>query len=173
ASVQAAHRAGPVARFSGTAAVEGAAAPLGKALAALFGFPAAQEQLPVRVTKRHDGKVETWTRQLGRRIMRSRLRKLGPGRVRESFGPFHFDMAVSASAEGLVMEVVGWKLGLLPLPAFLAPRSRAAETDAGGGRYRFDVPIAAPFLGRLTHYSGDLGIEELEVGAASAAREAP
>lgn len=171
ASVRAAHRAGPVTRLRGAARVEGAASPLAKLLARLFGFPAAQARVDVAVTKRNDGAVEGWTRQFGARAMRSRLRAIGPGRVRESFGPFHFDMAVSAGAEGLAMEVVGWRLGPIPLPAMLAPRSRATETDAGAGRYRFDVPIAAPLLGRLTHYSGDLAAEEVEAGAASAARE--
>ncbi|MEZ6023384.1 MAG: DUF4166 domain-containing protein [Hyphomonadaceae bacterium] len=171
ASVKAAHRTGPVTRLEGQARVAGAASPLGKLLAHLFGFPPTQDRIPVRVTKRNMGAVETWTRQFGDRTMRSRLQLLGPGRVRESFGPFHFDMAVSADAAGLSMTVVGWKLGPLPLPAFLAPRSTATETDGEGGRYRFDVPIAASLLGRLTHYSGDLATEEVDAGAAPAARE--
>lgn len=166
ASVRAAHRAGPVTRLRGSARVEGAASPFGKLLARVFGFPAAQERIDVCVTKRNDGAAEIWTRRFGARTMRSRLRATGPGRVRESFGPFHFDMAVSADAEGLVMEVIGWKLGPLPLPAMLAPRSRAIESDAGAGRYRFDVPIAAPLIGRLTHYAGDLGADEADSDAA-------
>lgn len=168
-SVQAAHRSGPVTRLSGHARVEGATSSLGKFLAHLFGFPPTQDRVALRVTKRHMGEVETWTRDFGGRRMRSRLSALGPGRVRESFGPFHFDMAVSADATGLTMRVVGWKLGPLPLPAFLAPRSTATETGAGPARYHFDVPIAAPLLGRLTHYSGDLATEEVEADAAPAA----
>lgn len=170
-AVRAAHRAGPVTNLVGSARVEGARSPIAKWLAHLFGFPPTQSHVPIHVTRRGMGEVEIWTRRFGARVMRSRLRARGPGRVRESFGPFHFDMAVSAGAEDLVMEVVGWSLGPLPLPAFLAPRSRAVETAADAGRYRFDVPIAAPFIGRLTHYSGELCVEEVEAGAASAARE--
>jgi saccharopine dehydrogenase-like NADP-dependent oxidoreductase len=168
-SVRAAHRAGPVTRLTGYARVAGATSPLAKILARLFNFPHAQNRVALRVTKRTMGDVEIWTRDFGGRRMQSRLRALGPGRVRESFGPFHFDMAVSASAEGLSMTVVGWRVGPLPLPAFLAPRSTATETGASQGRYCFDVPIAAPFLGRLTHYSGDLALEVVEAAATPAA----
>lgn len=171
ASVQAAHSSGPVTRLAGHARVEGARSPLGKCLAQLFGFPPTQARVALRVTKRTMGDVEIWTRDFGGRRMQSRLRALGPGRVRESFGLFHFDMAVSANAAGLSMTVVGWKLGPVPLPALLTPRSTATETDAAHGRYRFDVPIDAPLLGRLTHYSGDLATEEVEADAAAAARE--
>ncbi|WP_395646895.1 SDR family oxidoreductase [Terricaulis sp.] len=171
ASVQAAHRGGPVTRLRGCARVEGPSSPLAEILANLFGLPPAADQVALQVTKRHLGEVETWTRDFGGRRMQSRLRALGPGRVRESFGPFHFEMAVSANTEGLRMKVVGWKLGPLPLPAFLAPRSTAIETGDGPGGYGFDVPIAAPILGRLTHYSGDLAMEEVEADAAPAARE--
>lgn len=166
ASVQAAHCGGPVTVLTGSARIEGPSSPLGRLIARMFGLPEAQTRVAVRVTKRTMGDAELWPRLFGDKPMHSELRVLGPGRVRESFGPFHFDMAVSADAEKLTMSVVGWRLGSLPLPMFLAPRATATESDAGSGRYRFDVLITAPLLGRLTHYVGDLAVE----GAGAPAR---
>lgn len=158
ASVRAAHSSGPVTVLAGDARVEGPSTPLAKFVARLFGLPDTQARIAVRVTKRTMGEVELWPRLFGDTPMRSALRALGPGRVRESFGAFHFDMAVTADVDKLSMTVVGWSLGPLPLPMFLAPRATATECDAGGGRYRFDVQIAAPLLGRLTHYVGELAV---------------
>jgi saccharopine dehydrogenase-like NADP-dependent oxidoreductase len=158
--VQAAHRSGPVARFSGQARVEGATSPFGKILARLFGFPPAQACVNVHVTKRNLGEVETWTRQFGARRLQSRLRTMGPGIVRESFGPFDFDMKISVANGKLAMTVVAWRLGPIPLPAFLAPRSTATESIGAHGRFRFDVPISLPLVGRLTHYSGWLELDD-------------
>src|SRR5690606_30686752 len=102
----------------------------------------------------------TWEREFGDRRMRSRLRCIRPGIVRESFGPFHFDLEMDAAEAELSMRVVGWKLGPLPLPAFLAPRSRAAERQDADGRFCFEVPIALPLLGLVTRYSGHLEADE-------------
>ncbi|HJS79723.1 MAG TPA: DUF4166 domain-containing protein, partial [Vitreimonas sp.] len=147
-------------RFSGQARVEGATSPFGKILARLFGFPPAQACVNVHVTKRNLGEVETWTRQFGARRLQSRLRTMGPGIVRESFGPFDFDMKISVANGKLAMTVVAWRLGPIPLPAFLAPRSTATESIGAHGRFRFDVPISLPLVGRLTHYSGWLELDD-------------
>lgn len=160
ASVQAAHRGGPVSVLTGSARIEGPSAPLGRLIARLFGLPDTQARVAVRVTKRTLGDIELWPRLFSDKPMRSALRALGPGRVRESFGPFHFDMAVAADAEKLTMIVIGWSLGPLPLPMFLAPRAAATERDAGAGRYCFNVEISAPLLGRLTHYVGELAVDQ-------------
>jgi hypothetical protein len=172
APVRAAHRSGPVARLRGEARVRGAASAPASIAARLFGFPRAADAVPVRVVKRLlGGGVEQWERCFGGRRMVSRLRPLARGMVRESFGPFHFDMAVSADASGISMRVIAWRLGPLPLPSFLAPRSIATETQDAAGRFRFDVPISLPLLGRVTHYSGHLALEEVEAPAALAEKE--
>ena len=51
------------------------------------------------------------------------------------------------------MIIRRWWLGPIPLPLRLAPRSVACEW-ADDGRFRFDVPIALPLIGRLVHYRG-------------------
>lgn len=170
-AVRAAHRAGPVTRLRGVANVEGSSSLLAGLIARLFGMPKAASDVPVSVTMRLWPDKEVWTRRLGERRMESRLRAVAPGIVRESFGPFDFDMKVSVSAGALSMTIVGWRIGPLPLPALLAPRSTATETHDAQGRFCFNVPISLPLIGRLTHYSGWLALEEVEADAASSQRE--
>lgn len=160
------HRGGPVTRLRGQASVQGAASRLAGLFARLFGMPAAATHVGVRVTKRLDADKEVWTREFSARRMQSRLRAIRPGVVRESFGPFGFDMAVAAGDGVLTMTIIGWRIGPLPLPAFMAPRSTATESVDAHGRFRFDVPIALPLIGRLTHYSGWLELEEVEAAPA-------
>lgn len=165
-AIRAVHRGGPITRLYGEASVQGAASPIAAIFARLFGMPAAATNIPVRVTMRLDAEKEIWTRQFGLRRMHSRLRAVRPGVLRESFGPFDFDMKVTAANDVLAMTVVGWRLGPIRLPAFLAPSSTARESVDAAGRFRFDVPIALPLIGRLTHYSGWLEREEVEAAAA-------
>ena len=139
--------------------------------ARLFGMPRSAERIPVRVTMRLDASKRVWTRQFGDRRMQSRLRTAAPGIVRESFGPFDFDMKVSVADGVLTMTIIGWRIGPIPLPAFLAPHSTATETEDEQGRFHFDVPIALPLIGRLTHYSGWLDAEEVEAAPAPSEKE--
>ncbi len=170
-AVRAAHRAGPVTRLSGEARVAGASNPLAAFAAWLFGMPPTVERVPVEVTMRLDSEREVWTRRFGARRMQSRLRVIAPGVVRESFGPFDFDMNVTVADRALSMTIISWRIGPIRLPAFLAPRSTATETRGAGGRFCFDVPIALPLIGRLTHYSGWLVEEEVEAKAAPSEKE--
>jgi hypothetical protein len=156
-AVKAVHRAGPVARLAGTARVEGAETALGRLLARLVGFPQSSENVPVHVVMRleADG-TETWQRDFGARRFYSRLAPLRRGAVSEHFGPFSCALALEAASDGLRMQVVGWRLGRLALPLFLAPRSDAVESVDAQGRFCFDVPIALPLIGRLVRYQGSL-----------------
>lgn len=170
-AVRAAHRAGPVTRLRGEARVRGATSPLAWLAARLFGMPRTAERIPVNVTMRLSPTEEVWTRRFGDRRMESRIRAPAPGVVCERFGPFAFDMKVSVADGVLAMKVIGWRIGPMPLPAFLAPHSTATETQGEQGRFRFDVPIALPLIGRLTHYSGWLALEEVEAQPAPSERE--
>lgn len=170
-AVRAAHRAGPVTRMRGIAEVRRATTPLAVFIAALFGMPRAEAPVEVKVVKRLGPDKEVWTRHFAGARMESRLRVVGPGLVSESFGPFTFDMKVAAENGALAMRVVGWRIGPLRLPSWLAPRSVATERQDDEGRFRFDVPIALPLIGRLTHYSGWLALEEVEPTPAPTQRE--
>lgn len=155
-AVKGAHRQGPVSCFEGQAKVEGANA-LAWLPARLFGFPRKADAAPVRVTKRLLGNGrEVWEREIGGARFRSEIVHASPSRVTERFGPFTFTLALEATPDQLIMSISGWRMGWLPLPAFLAPRSVAREGIAANGAFTFDVPIAAPLLGRLTRYKGEL-----------------
>jgi hypothetical protein len=155
-AVQDAHRQGPAARFTGTAQVDGATG-LAVLPAAIFGLPRSSTAAPVKVEKRTVGPGrEIWKRNIGGSRFKSEIAYAGPARVTERFGPFTFDLALSASENRHVMTIMGWRLGPLPLPGFLAPRSTAVEAEGDSGAFTFDVPIAAPLLGRLTRYRGEL-----------------
>ncbi len=157
--VKASHRAGPVAYFSGAAAVRGPASAIAAIARLLVGFPRAAEAAPVTVTKRAnvDG-AETWTRVIGGRRFASVIAFAAPGVVRERFGPLTFDLAVRVDGQALHMEIVGWRIGPLPLPRQFAPRSPAKESADDAGRFHFDVPIGLPLAGRITHYRGWLRV---------------
>ncbi|MFT3728085.1 MAG: DUF4166 domain-containing protein [Terricaulis sp.] len=171
-AIREAHRGGPVTRLRGRASVRGASSPIAALVARVFGMPKAASDVPVEVTMRLWPDREEWRRSFGSRHMRSTLEYVAPGIVRESFGPFNFDMRLDATATSLSMKVVGWRLGPLPMPGFLAPRSDAVESQDPQGRFRFDVPIELPLIGRLVHYSGWLDAEEVEAAPAAPEREA-
>lgn len=157
--VRATHRAGPVTRLAGAARIDGAESMIGALVARLFGFPASTDDEHVQVVMRleRDG-TEVWERDFGGQKFRSRLRPSCSGMVIERFGPFSFDLSVGAAAEGLTLRVVGWRLGNVRLPRWLAPKSTAIESADIDGRFSFDVPIALPVVGRLVRYRGSMNL---------------
>ncbi len=72
----------------------------------------------------------------------------------ERFGPITFLLDLRAGPEGLDMIVRGARLGWLPLPRGMLPRSHATERIDGEGRFYFDVPAVLPGIGLLIHYRG-------------------
>ena len=155
-TVRESHRQGRVARFHGTARVDGPAW-LAMLPAFLFGLPRSAEAAPVEVEKHliAPGR-EIWKRSIGGSLFRSEITYVRPGRVRERFGPFSFDLDLAADSRRHIMTIAGWRLGPIPLPRFLAPRSSATEAVSDEGLFTFDVPVAFPLAGRLTHYKGEL-----------------
>lgn len=156
AAVKASHRCGPVARFHGKARVTGTSG-LAAIAARLFGFPRNNDAADVTVVKRTVAPgCEVWERTIGGSHFRSEITYTSPGHVTERFGPFTFTLQLTATPAHHQMQITGWRIGPLPLPRFLAPRSLATEAVSPNGHFTFDVPIAAPLLGRLTHYKGEL-----------------
>jgi hypothetical protein len=139
--------------LAGRASVTGAASRRGRVLARLFGLPTTAADVPVSVEMRADRAGEVWTRNFGGRTFRSRLAPgKRRGRVRERFGPFSFDLVLTAGPAGLDFEAVGGKLGPLPLPRALVPISHASERVDAQGRFCFDIPVVLPSVGLLVHY---------------------
>ncbi|MDV2984358.1 UNVERIFIED_CONTAM: DUF4166 domain-containing protein [Methylobacteriaceae bacterium AG10] len=158
-AVRALHSAVGDGAFRGRAEVLRGRGPLVALVALLFRLPPAMADGPIRVTMEPDPETgaERWTRHFPGRRFSSRMRLAGPdgsGRVREHFGPFAMDLAVSARTDGLDMAVTGWRLGPLPLPRALRPTTRAGERVDAQGRFRFDVALFLPLVGLLVHYRG-------------------
>src|SRR5262249_55531109 len=116
---------------------------------------------------RADAHGEMWTRHFGTATFRSRLAPVHGARTRgrrtgartrravtERFGPLTFELALTATDAGLDIDILGGRMGPLPLPRFLLPRSRARERVDENGRFRFDVPVSFPGIGRVVHYRG-------------------
>jgi hypothetical protein len=152
---QALHDAGP-SRWTGRCIVEGAETAAGRFLSWLFRLPAATADAPLAVEFAWRGGGEVWTRRIGERAMRSRqyigLRK-PPGWIVEQFGPFAFDLELPVVDGRLRFLIRGMRCCGVPLPRAAWPRIRASESEEGG-RFRFDVEIGLPLVGRLVRYRG-------------------
>lgn len=140
--------------WTGRAKVTGGTALSGRVIAALFGFPAAANDVPVTVHMTPDDDGETWQRHFGNKTFRSYMRRIG-GRMTERFGPFRFVLDLHVSDGALHFPVIAGALGPLPLPRILLPQSIAREYCDDRGRFCFDVALRAPITGALiVHYQG-------------------
>ncbi|RJF88883.1 DUF4166 domain-containing protein [Oleomonas cavernae] len=160
APIRTLHSPGWWAAFRGRGRVDGAANPLGRLVARLFGFPPTLADVPVRVTIARDGRGERWRRDFGGHLFSSHLRPDGGGGVVECFGPFHFPLRLTPTPGGLRYDIAGWRLGRLPLPGFLEPRIAVEETIDAQGRFHFDVALSLPLVGRMVRYRGWLEADE-------------
>ncbi len=149
------HETPGASRWRGEADILGAEGPAERLVARVFGFPGSQRDCPVTVEVSADGERSLWRRRMGDALFSSVLEQARPGgRVVERFGPFAFDIVLTATPEALAYDVRGWKIGPVRLPAALAPRTVTSETVDAQGRFVFDVHIALPWGGRLVHYQG-------------------
>jgi saccharopine dehydrogenase-like NADP-dependent oxidoreductase len=151
--VQAFHNPDALPLWHGRADVTAGASPIARLLAFIFGFPPTAADVPVMVSVERDQTGETWTRNFAGATFSSRL-SVSKGELSERFGPFHIRLGLEARGGEIQMPIAGWRLGPLPLPGFLAPRSDTREFQDQDGRFRFDVRISAPGLGLIAHYRG-------------------
>ncbi|NML05921.1 SDR family oxidoreductase [Sphingomonas sp. G-3-2-10] len=136
---------------AGEGVVERGADPLAKLLAAMMGMPPAG-RYPLHVAFVAKDGAETWRRDFGGHRFRSTLSAKG-GLAIERFGPLRFGFDLPSDGEGLRMVFRRWSLFGVPLPRFLAPRIAAREWQEDE-RFRFEVEVAAPLIGRVIRYSG-------------------
>jgi hypothetical protein len=142
-------------RLKGRAAIDGAPHWAGKLIAKLFGFPDATPDTEADILLERQGDREIWTRRFGGKAFRSTLRPASsPRRVFERFGPFRFELELTPHRSGFELTIVGWRFGPLRLPTGLAPKAPARAFVDDKGRYRFDVTISLPFVGRIIRYRG-------------------
>ncbi|HZH09278.1 MAG TPA: DUF4166 domain-containing protein [Microvirga sp.] len=147
--------------LSGRATISGAERWRAKILAKLFGFPDSTDDVEADILLNRLGRREIWIRRFGRSAFRSTLRPgPAPRRVYERFGPFEFELELTPDRSGFTLDIVRWYLGPIRLPKRSAPRAPARAFVDENGRYRFDVAISLPLIGRLVRYRGWLLPEE-------------
>jgi hypothetical protein len=145
--------------WSGHCSVEGPANLAGRIVARLFALPPVAADAPIEVDFVARGGRETWIRRVAGRTMRSEQyigSRRPAGWIVERFGPFAFDLAVPVKDGRLELVMAGVHLGGIPLPRFCWPLVKAVETGDEKGRFRFDVEIGLPWIGRLVRYRGFL-----------------
>ena len=140
--------------FEGRAEIEGAANPLGRLIARVLRFPHSGRDIAVRMLMAPERSGEAWRRDFGADTFHTHLSLVGDALIEEKFGAVTGTLRLQASPSGLDLETVGWRLGPVPLPKSLRPRSHARERIDAEGRFTFDVPITLPLIGRLVHYRG-------------------
>ncbi|OSM01584.1 putative NAD(P)-binding dehydrogenase, putative saccharopine dehydrogenase [Magnetofaba australis IT-1] len=121
------------------------------------GLPKAGVDVPVEIHFQPDGKgSERWRRRFDTRRYGSVMQAGGgrdAGLLIEHFGPFDLLFRLTPEPKGLAWSLVGWKLLKIPLPGWSRPVIECLESGEGE-RFFFDIDVAFPVVGHVTHYSG-------------------
>jgi hypothetical protein len=145
-------------QWQGRAQVRRGTGLIASALARVFGFPHGTADIPVTVRFDTDKGRETWRRQFGEARFSS-VQKPGQGRhhrlMMERFGPITVALALVVKDDRLFLVPRSWSCLGLPLPGFLRPKGNSFEAEVDG-KFRFDVEIAAPLIGLIVAYQGEL-----------------
>ena len=147
-------------KAEGFARVETGKHPFARLLAALYGFPQAGKQVPVKVSfHRRDG-GELWERDFAGRKF-STFQSEGKGYadklVLEKFGPVTFWMALVLKGRELHSATRRWSVFGIPLPLTLAPNSTVYEY-ADGDDFCFHVEVKHWLMGLIVRYKGKLRV---------------
>jgi saccharopine dehydrogenase-like NADP-dependent oxidoreductase len=154
-AVRAAHVPDPACEFEGEVDIDGAGNLAARAVAWLFGFPPEGRAQPASVTIEREGDGEVWIRRFGKAVFASHLSAGGTAnQLIERFGLLNFDLQARADVVGFELSIVGGTLFGLALPRVVLPSTRAKTAVDEHGRYRFDVLITLPGVGRLVRYRG-------------------
>ena len=159
------HREGGVLSGSVDLAIPGGLAGwVGRRLAAKMGIPTAAQTCPLEVTIRHRDNQLQWSRRFASgHTMLSTFEPVGrhaSGYWRESTGNTELHLQVDIRDGGWHWRCVGMRVAGLPLPLWLAPRTRAYK-QIEADQYRFYVGFSLPLLGTLLSYSGLLQAQSL------------
>lgn len=145
-------------RWSGTAEVRRGTGILARLVGSIIGFPKAAQEVPVEVTLSEEGEGERWTRCFaGKRF--SSFQQAGTGRnerlLVESFGIVSVALALVIEDGRLYLIPRRWSALGIPLPKFLLPTGGGFECEEDA-TFRFNVEIAAPLVGPIVAYRGEL-----------------
>jgi hypothetical protein len=126
----------------------------------LAGLPRAGHEVPVSVAFHVDRDGgEYWRRRFaGRRYASGFAAGGGRGRgheglLLERFFPFQLYHRLTPRPDGLAWLLVEWRLLGIPLPGWTLPTVNCFES-AEGERFRFDIDVCFPIVGRVIHYRG-------------------
>ena len=157
--IKAMHQVETTLTAHGRADVTRDASPLAQLAARLFRFPKEGRDIPVTVTFTRTEAGETLTRNFGGESFTTEFHDWPkPGFLVERFGPLWFLIECICTTQGIDMHIRRfWLWNLLPLPMCLGPRIDATER-VEHAKYRFDVDIRLPLIGRVIHYRGWLSI---------------
>jgi len=135
----------------------GAGAWLGKRLARKLGIPTDLAQRGFTVNIGHAADGLHWDRHFaGGACLYSRFVPVGvwpDGHWLEHTGPLQMRLTVDVVDGGWHWRLLGVKLGSLPLPIWLFPKTRAYKCIENG-KYRFSVAFALPLVGDILSYQG-------------------
>ena len=145
-------------KAEGIARVETGKNVFARLLAALYGFPRAGEQVPVKVTfqQRDDG--ELWERDFaGRKFstFQSEGRGYADKLLVERFGPVIFWLALVWKQGELHVVTRRWSIFGIPLPLAFSPNASVYEY-ADGDDFCFHVEVKHWLMGLIVRYEGRL-----------------
>lgn len=149
--VQAIHQVHGDGGAAGEGSVERGANPVARAIATMMRMPPSGTY-PLHVAFAERGGVETWARDFGGHRFQSAL-GADRGLAVERFGPLRFAFELPSDREGLAMVLRRWSIFGIPLPRTLGPRIAAREWQEDD-RFRFEVEVALPLVGRAVRYAG-------------------
>ncbi len=168
-AIQATHKVIDQRVLTGTAKITRGTSPLTQLAAAVFRFPPAAEEIPVKVTKTREGEHEIWVRDFNAKQFKSTLRLThdssmkDPMRtdrhtdvhiIEEQFGLLKFKLRLRLEHNAMHFDVVRGSCLGLPIPRLLLPISNTREFVKDDTMH-FYVELLAPFnLGLIVRYEG-------------------
>jgi len=153
-SIKAFHNQDAEPVWAGKADIDATTSAVGGIVRRAFGFPASGRDLDITVSVDRSADGEIWTRNFGGQRFFSCLTHEGRNIVSERFGAFSVMLGLRVQNGEIEMPVVGWRIGFLRLPLFLAPKSETREFVGDDGRFHFNVAIGLSLVGQLVHYRG-------------------
>jgi hypothetical protein len=139
----------------GTAQVECGDSWIARMCVTLSGFPRPGRDIPVSILFQADGAADIWHRTFGKRSFSSA--HLGEnGVLIERFGALTFVFRLTGTPNGVVFDMIETRFFGIALPRPISPIVAATQTD-DGGRFRFDITVDLPIVGRMAHMVGLLG----------------
>jgi hypothetical protein len=145
-------------KAEGIARVETGRSVIARLLAALYGFPRAGEQVPLKVSFHQRDGGEIWERDFaGRKFstFQSEGRGYADKLLLEKFGPVTFWMALVLKQGELHSVTRRWSIFGVPLPLIFAPNSSVYEYGDGEG-FHFHVEVKHWLIGLIVRYEGKL-----------------